>query len=306
MRTDRLGDLDLPVGKQARLHRILYGHGLRNGTGIFLALEGDLERGRPGSDRGWSAPDPASAMRLAVYGGFNGVTVDLAVAERFYSQCAGQVPLVLTMDGQAEQAEQHADAYALVPDPVAVAAAVRLGADAIAYTLRIGSVGQSQELARLQIVRRDCDLYGIPLILAIARRSDPRVAVVHPRDGRNSIHTVDYFVRTAAGLGVDAVKVDYPDTSARTGVPFTYGRPVGPAEAVGAVVRSAGAMLVLVSIPDHATDAELLAYADEAVAGGATGIVLKSTFIWQREYDHALRLVADLRDQLYRRAATSA
>jgi fructose-bisphosphate aldolase, class I len=39
VRGDRLSELNPPAGKQARLHRILYRHGLPNGTGLFLPYD---------------------------------------------------------------------------------------------------------------------------------------------------------------------------------------------------------------------------------------------------------------------------
>jgi DhnA family fructose-bisphosphate aldolase class Ia len=40
-----LSRLGLDTGKKARLHRILYQHGLRNGTGLFLPYDQGLEHG---------------------------------------------------------------------------------------------------------------------------------------------------------------------------------------------------------------------------------------------------------------------
>ncbi len=40
-----LDDTGLNTGKKARLHRILYQHGLRNGTALFLPYDQGLEHG---------------------------------------------------------------------------------------------------------------------------------------------------------------------------------------------------------------------------------------------------------------------
>ncbi len=40
-----LGETGLSTGKKARLHRILYRHGLGNGTAIFLPYDQGLEHG---------------------------------------------------------------------------------------------------------------------------------------------------------------------------------------------------------------------------------------------------------------------
>jgi fructose-bisphosphate aldolase, class I len=40
----RLAECGLSAGKKARLHRILYKHGLGNGTALFLPYDQGLER----------------------------------------------------------------------------------------------------------------------------------------------------------------------------------------------------------------------------------------------------------------------
>lgn len=51
-----LNQLGLSTGKKARLHRILFQHGLRNGTALFLPYDQGLEHGpRDFFDN----PDPA-------------------------------------------------------------------------------------------------------------------------------------------------------------------------------------------------------------------------------------------------------
>jgi DhnA family fructose-bisphosphate aldolase class Ia len=43
-----LAELGLGTGKKARLHRILYQHGLRNGSAMFLPYDQGLEHGALG------------------------------------------------------------------------------------------------------------------------------------------------------------------------------------------------------------------------------------------------------------------
>ena len=68
-----LAQLGLSAGKKARLHRILYQHGLRNGTALFLPYDQGLEHGPRDFFANPAAGDPAYIMRLALEGGFNGV-----------------------------------------------------------------------------------------------------------------------------------------------------------------------------------------------------------------------------------------
>ena len=53
-----LAELGLSTGKRARLHRILFGHGLRNGTALFLPYDQGLEHGRATSSANPDSGDP--------------------------------------------------------------------------------------------------------------------------------------------------------------------------------------------------------------------------------------------------------
>jgi class I fructose-bisphosphate aldolase len=292
MRNDWRSEVNLPAGKRARLRRIFFQHGLGNASGMFLPYDQGLEHGpRDFVDSPWAA-DPAYAVRLAVEGGFNGVAVQIGVAERFYWEYAGEVPLVLKLNGKTELPPGDAP---LSPLNGTVEDAVRLGADAVGYTLYVGSARQDEDFTQLRQVRQDCGRYGMPLIVW----AYPRGSAVDARGGRDSFYAVDYAARGAAELGADVVKVNFPDPSARTGVPSAYDRDLSSADAIAAVVRSAGRSLVLLSGGERAPDDEVLARAEEAMAGGATGVIFGRN-VWQRDHDEALRFVAALRDVLSR------
>ena len=128
-------ELGLGTGKKARLHRILHQHGLKNGTALFLPYDQGLEHGPRDFFANPAASDPAYISRLAVEGGFNGVAIQIGLAEKFYWDFAGEVPLVLKLNGKTDI---PSDAAALSPVNATVADAVRLGADAVGYTLYVG------------------------------------------------------------------------------------------------------------------------------------------------------------------------
>ena len=97
-----LAQLGLSAGKKARLHRILHQHGLRNGTGIFLPYDQGLEHGPRDFLPNPLASDPRYILRLAVEGGFNGIAIQIGLAEKFYWDYAGEVPLILKLNGRTE------------------------------------------------------------------------------------------------------------------------------------------------------------------------------------------------------------
>ena len=140
-----LAELGLNTGKKARLHRILYQHGLRNGTAMFLPYDQGLEHGPRDFFDNPAAGDPAYIVKLAVEGGFNGVAVQVGSAEKFFWDYAGEVPLILKLNGRTEIPSAAAPRS---PLNASVEDAVRLGADAVGYTLYVGSPRQDEDFAR--------------------------------------------------------------------------------------------------------------------------------------------------------------
>jgi len=90
-----ISDLGLDPGKKARLFRILFQHGLCNGTALFLPYDQGLEHGPQDFFANPAAVDPAYVTKLAVEAGFNGIVLNIGLAEEFYRDFAGEVPLIL-------------------------------------------------------------------------------------------------------------------------------------------------------------------------------------------------------------------
>src|ERR687890_2909952 len=79
----RLATCGLSAGKKARLHRILYKHGLGNGTALFLPYDQGLEHGPRDFFENPASGDPRYIVKLAVEGGFNGIAIQVGLAEKF-------------------------------------------------------------------------------------------------------------------------------------------------------------------------------------------------------------------------------
>jgi class I fructose-bisphosphate aldolase len=285
-----LAHLGLNTGKRARLHRILHQNGVRNGTAIFLPYDQGLEHGPRDFFANPAASDPRYLVRLAIEGGFNGIAIQIGLAEKFYWDYAGEVPLVLKLNGKTEI---PSDAEALSPLHASVADAVRLGADAVGYTMYVGSPAQERDFAQYLTVRRDAERYGMPLIVW----AYPRGSAIDAKGGKDSFYAVDYAARTASELGADVVKVNFPKPERRTGVKPEYDAEFSSQQAIDAVVRSASRTLVLVSGGEKAGDEAMLEKARQSLEAGATGLIFGRN-VWQREHDESLRFVARLAEIL--------
>jgi class I fructose-bisphosphate aldolase len=285
-----LDQLGLGLGKKARLHRILHEHGVGNGTAIFLPYDHGLEHGPRDFVGHPESGDPRHVIRLAVEGGFNGVALQIGLAGKFFWEYAGEVPLVLKLNGKTDIPSP--------PDPVSpvnatVEEAVRLGADAVGYTLYVGTPGQERDFAQYLRVREDAERFGMPLIVW----SYPRGAAIDAKGGKDSFYAVDYAARTASELGADMVKVNFPQPAKQDGVPVAYRADFWPQQAIEAVVRSAGRSLLLVSGGEHAGEEAMLEKARESMDAGATGLIFGRN-VFQRGHDESLRFVTQLKEIL--------
>jgi class I fructose-bisphosphate aldolase len=285
-----LGELGLSTGKRARLHRILHEHGLRNGTALFLPYDQGLEHGPRDFFANPLSGDPRYILRLALEGGFNGIAIQIGLAEKFFWDYAGEIPLVLKLNGKTDI---PSDAEALSPLHASVEDAVRLGADAVGYTLYVGTPAQGVDFAQFRQVRSDARRFGMPLIVW----AYPRGSAIEAKGGKDSFYAVDYAARTASELGADVVKVNFPRPEKRVNVRAAYNAEFSSQQAMGAVVRSANRTLLLVSGGEKAGDEAMREKARQAMEAGATGLIFGRN-IWQREHQESLRLVAALREIL--------
>lgn len=290
--TDRphLDEVGLGTGKRTRLARILFEHGLRNGTALFLPYDQGLEHGPRDFFANPVASDPRYVIRLALEGGFNGVVVQIGLAEKFFHDYAGELPLVLKLNGKTDI---PSDAAALSPLNATVEEAVRLGADAVGYTLYVGTPAQDKDFEQYRQVRADADRFGMPLIVW----AYPRGEAIEAKGGKDSFYAVDYAARTASELGADVVKLNFPHPEKTTDVPEAYRSAFTSQQAIDAVVRSANRSLVLISGGSKAGDDAMLTKAAESMAAGATGLIFGRN-VWQREHDESLRFAEALRTVL--------
>jgi fructose-bisphosphate aldolase, class I len=179
-------------------------------------------------------------IKLALEGGFNGIAIQIGLAEKFFWGYAGEVQLALKLDGKTDIPGAIGS---LSPVNASVRDAVRLGADAVGYTLYVGSPAQEHDFGQYLAIRDETRQLGMSLTVW----SYPRGAAIDGKGGKDSFYTVDYAALTASELGADVVKVSFPHSEKRAGVPAAYQADFRSPQAIDAVVRSANRTLLLVS-----------------------------------------------------------
>lgn len=280
----KLSLLSLSHGKRTRLWRLLYGHGPRNGSLLVLPLDQGLEHGPTDFFPNPPAVDPDYQFRLAVEGNFSAIALGVGLAEKYMGAYCGQIPLILKLNGKTNI---PSDADATSPLFASVEDAVRLGADAVGYTMYVGSPRQHDEFRQFEKVRQDCERYGMPLVLW----SYPRGSAIDAKGGTNTLFAQDYAARVALELGADIVKLHEPnDSTANVPAPYnTLQEDAG--DRCARVVRSAGRTMVLFSggVKDDDDDA-VLRQVEFYMQSGANGVMFGRN-MWLRPFDQALALV---------------
>ena len=267
---------------------MLYDHGPGGGTLLVLPIDQGLEHGPVDFFSNPDALDPQYQYDLAREGNFSAIALHIGLAEKYFHEYAGDVPLILKLNGKTAIPP---DAQAFSPLTGTVEDAVRLGADAVGYTLYVGSPAQDRDFLQLVGVRRDAERLGMPLIVWAYPRGD----AVARKGGKESLYAIDYSARVALELGADVVKVNYPvasDKDAESPSPYNTLKLSSDA-AFRKVVESAGRALVLVSGGEKVDDARLLAKVRSSLDAGATGIIFGRN-LWQRPKAEALRLTREL------------
>ncbi len=280
--------MGLSPGKRTRLLRLLYDHGPGGGTLLVLPIDQGLEHGPADFFVNPEALDPDYQFRLARDGNFSAIALHIGLAEKYYHRYAGEVPLILKLNGKTTI---PSDAQAFSPLTGTVEDAVRLGADAVGYTLYVGSPAQDRDIAQFQSVRRDAERYGMPTILW----AYPRGEAVQKKGGKESLYAIDYAARVALEVGADIVKLNYPvrsEKDAESPAPYNA-LDLTPDAAFRKVVESAGRCLVLVSGGEKVDDDRLLAKVRSSLDAGATGIIFGRN-LWQRPYEDALKITRQL------------
>jgi class I fructose-bisphosphate aldolase len=287
-RRPTLTEMGLSPGKKARLKRLLYGHGPGGGTLLVLPIDQGLEHGPADFFVNPDAEDPSYQFKLARDGRFSAIALHVGLAERYFHEYAGDVPLILKLNGKTAI---PSDAQSFSPLTGSVEDAVRLGADAVGYTVYVGSPAQDRDFEQFRQVRSEADRLGMPVIVW----AYPRGEAVAKKGGKESLYAVDYAARVALELGADIVKLNYPVPSEKDkeSPPPYNALSLSHDAAFRKVVVSAGRALVLVSGGEKVGDAELLAKVRSSMDAGATGIIFGRN-LWQRPLPDALALTREL------------
>jgi len=281
----------LSPGKRTRLRRLLFEFGPGKGTLLLLPIDQGIEHGPRDFFANPDSKDPEYQFRIAAEAGYSAIACQIGLAEKYYPDYAGQVPLLLKVNGKTDLPPSD---EAFSPVNASVEDAVRLGADAVGYTLYVGSPRQDDDLLQLKGVREDCDRYGMPLVVW----AYPRGSAVERKGGQSSFYAIDYAARLAMEMGADVVKLNMPkpnpEKDADSPAPYNE-MEVSQEEAIRQVVASAGRSLVVLSGGSKIDDDQLLAQTRAIMEAGGSGVIYGRN-VWQRPHGDAIEIIEQIKE----------
>lgn len=283
-------------GTLANLYRFLM-QGRTSGSGklVILPVDQGFEHGPARS----FAPNPAGYdpryhFQLALDAGCSGYAAPLGFLQAGAAEFAGQLPLILKAN--------NADSLYSAEDPfpavtASVDDALRIGANAIGFTIYPGSSHRNEMYSQIRELAADAKKAGLVVVIW----SYPRGSGIS-KDGETAVDVVSYAAQIAAQLGAHIIKVKPPtahiekDKSRqaleKAGVPLDT-----QADRVKQVIRSAFAGRRIVIFSGGAakgTDAVLEENRQTARGGGFGTIMGRNSF--QRPHDEAVALLNAVQD----------
>ena len=237
------------------------------GRAIFLAYDQGLEHGP--TDFNMDNVDPLYFIDIAIKGKYNGLILHHGIAEKYYPKKKQKIPLIIKLNGKTRLPNMEP----LSRKVCSIKRAIKLGAEAVGYTLYIGSQFEAKQFHEFGKIVEEAHDEHLPVI-----------AWVYPRGSaiKNDTTTeiLAYATRVALELGADFAKIKYNNDL----------------EGFKWVVESAGRTKVLVAGGSKLTDKELLQKTYEVMQAGATGLAIGRN-IWQHK--HPLKMTKALKSIIF-------
>ena len=231
---------------RTKMYRLLSG-----GRTLILAYDQGLEHGP--TDFNLDNVNPNYILDIAEKGGYNAVVLHHGIAEKYYQNYRDRLRLILKLNGKTNIAK--VDPYA--SQTCSVARAVKLGAEAVGYTVYVGSPKEAQMFKEFSKVVGEAHDYGIPVVAWMYPRG-------HFVKDDLKTETIAYAARVGMELGADIIKLKYNHDL----------------EGLKWIVKATGKAKVVVAGGHKEAVDELLQQARDVVDAGASGMAIGRN-IWQ-------------------------
>ncbi len=225
------------IGKEIRLERIM---DRNTGRTVIIPMDHGFTLGQ--IDGLLNMTETISEVSE---GGANAIVLHKGIVRRGHRKRGRDIGLIVHLSGSTS----------MNPDPndkvlvCSVEEAIALGADAVSIHVNLGAPNESKMLEEAGGIVKDCNRWGMPLLVMIY----PRGKGIDGTDPR----AIGHCVRVAEELGADLIKTNYP------GDPRSFAR-----------IVEACSVPVLVAGGEKVSDLESLQMIRDAVRAGAAGVCM--------------------------------
>lgn len=234
---------------------------------LMLAYDQGLEHGP--IDFNSHNVDPEYVIYIAVHGKYSAFICQKGIAEKYHDNYHKKVPLIVKLNGKTNIPR----IFPVSKQVCSVKKAVDLGADAVGYTIYVGSPLEPEIFKEFGKIQEEAHDYGLPV-----------VAWMYPRGrfvaNETSTSMLAYASRIGLELGADMIKIKYNDRK----------------EDFKWVVRCSGNMRVAISGGHKLPDEGFLKKVKDVMSTGANGIAVGRN-IWQHE--SPMKMTAAIRSIIF-------
>lgn len=224
---------------------------LKKGKALFLAYDQGLEHGP--SDFNDKNVDPSYILEIGKKAGYTGVVLQKGIASKYKKEI--KVSLILKLNGKTNLVKGEPISRQLC----SVKEAVKLGADAVGYTIYLGSQHESIMMKEFSKIEKEAHAKGIPVI-----------AWIYPRGksikSKSSRELMAYAARVGLEIGADIIKIRYN----------------GNINDLKWAVKSAGKTKVVIAGGVKKNEKILLKQVKEIMQAGCIGLAIGRN-IWQNK-----------------------
>lgn len=228
---------------------------MTGGKALFLAYDQGMEHGP--TDFNDRNVDPNYIIKIAEKGHFSSVIFQKGVAEKYYNR---RVPLILKLNGKTNLLKGEP----LSTQLCSVKEAIKLGANAVGYTIYVGSQHEQKMFREFGKIEEEAHARGLPV-----------VAWMYPRGKaiKNDVSrdTLAYAARIGLELGADIIKMKYN----------------GNPKDLKWIVKSAGKTKVIIAGGLKKDEKNLIKDTYDIVKSGACGLAIGRN-IWQHDNPYKL------------------
>ena len=225
------------------------------GKYLFLAYDHGLEHGP--ADFNERSADPNFILDIVLQEKYSAVVLQGGIAEKYWkdSPYESKVPLILKLNGRTNLWKGEP----FSPQLYSVESAKNLGAQAVGYTVHLGSEFEYKMMREFGRIVEEAHRLRLPVI-----------GWMYPRgksvENDTAPEVVAYAARVGLEMGADMVKIKYP----------------GSAGDFAAAVRAAGKVKVVLSGGSKLPTQDFLRITENVMRAGAAGVAVGRN-VWQNE-----------------------